>query len=128
MSSLLRIFRIHGGQDLSYSSMIPDVHAISLQTSEQGCRDIRGVIRDRKHTVSPLHFDRASVFFKEILDHIMVKPIDSTVQKFVVAGNIGKKIFRRAVVGQITAAFSGDIDLFSCFLVLFQHCDPVSIF
>ena len=49
--------------------------------------------------------------------------IESTVQEFRIADNCLKQFFRITGVGQITSAFSCNIDLFAQFFIFFKQMD-----
>ena len=101
--------------------MIHDPDTQFLQTAQQSRGDIGCMIRDGKDTPSPFNFDRAAVLFKEILYHLMVKAVDSAVQKLVVSGDISEKILCGAVIGQVAASLSGDIDFLSGLFIFFKN-------
>ncbi len=89
-------------QNILYRRMAAYLHIVLFQKPDKSRRHIGGVIRDGKNTAAALHFDRTSVFFKEVLDHPVVKAIDGAVPS--------------------------DIDLFSRLFIFFQHDHPVPFF
>ena len=84
---------------------------------------IAGMIADGEHTVSPLDFQRKTMFFKKMHCTGRRKYISGTRQKFSAAYNIGKEIFRRAIICQIAPPLPCDINFLSEFFILFQQED-----
>ena len=115
-------------QNILYRRMAAYIHIVLLQKPDKSRRHIGGVIRDGKNTAAALHFDRTSVFFKEVLDHPVVKAIDGAVQKLGVSHNMAEKLLRVTVIGQIASSLPSDIDLFSRLFIFFQHDHPVPFF
>ena len=93
------------------------------EQARQGPGDIAGLFGGGEDPLSALHGDRAAVFLQQG-HHI---PGSETVQGAVkepgIAGNLGQEFIPAAIVGQVAAAFAGDIDLFAELFVFLQQGD-----
>ena len=85
--------------------------------------DIERAVGHRKYPVTPFHLQRHAAALKKSHGVPAGKPGKCAVQKPAVAGNVRQQPFQIRVIGNVAAAFSGDIDLFPQPLVGFYQTD-----
>lgn len=88
---------------------------------EQTVDHISRVVRARKDAVSPFCLQRNTQRFKKRLHSLRWELVHCTVKELPIPGDIAKYLFRRAIVGQIAAALSRDIQLAANFRIAFQQ-------
>ena len=93
------------------------------QEAGEGLGDVTGLFGSREDPLSALHRDRTAVFFHEGHHILRRKKTQRTVKKPRIAGHLGEKTVQIAVVGQVAAAFAGDIDFLSELFIFFQQGD-----
>ena len=111
-----------------HRAVVTDFHLGTTQMRQQRFGHIRGVVRDRKDSVSPLYFDRAAAVLHKLHHRPGVKPVHSAVKELGVGYHMAPECLYVTCVGQIAAPFSGDIDLLAGFLRLFQNRDRRALF
>ncbi len=105
-----------------------DFHILLPQNFLQSGDDVRRVVRHGKPSLPALRLHRHAVFLKKADHALVVTGPESTVQKLRIAHDTGKKILRSSRVRQVTAPFSGEIELFPELFIFFQQYYIMSAF
>ena len=104
-----------------HSGVQPHPYAQRPHQARQRSGYVAGLFRGRKHAPPPLHRHRAAVRLQQRHHVPRAKEAQRAVQEPRVAGNLGQKLVPCAVVGQVAAAFPGDIDFLSRLFVMLQQ-------
>ena len=89
--------------------MLQNGYAQTMQMVLQCTGNISGVIRNREYALSALHFQRNTDSFKKSHGILRGESGKCTVKKTSVGQCILNQCLRLAVIGDVTAALSGDI-------------------
>ena len=101
----------------------PDPDVLLPQQAGQRLCDVAGFFGNGKDALSALYRDRAAVPFQQGHHILRRKKVQRAVKKPRIAGDLGKEPVPVAVIGQVAAAFAGDVDFLPKLFVLFQQGD-----
>ena len=98
------------------------VHPLAAQLKKQGVHNVRRPVGHGEHPLPPLRFQRHPQALKKVHGVLGGEAAKRAEQKPPVPGDGGQQLVPAAVVGEVTAALSGDIQLPAHLLVgLQQH-------
>ena len=101
----------------------PHLHAGFPQQGSQGAGHVAGLLRGRENPAPALHGYRTSRAFQQGHHILRGKEIQGGVKKAGIPGYLRQESVPVAVVGQIAAAFAGNVYLFPKLFILFQERD-----
>ena len=78
------------------------------------------MIGQRKDSLPPLHLGLRAVLLEEGNRILIGEAIEGTVEKLAVAADVIEKVFHLTGIGEITAAFSCNVQFFSTFFIFFK--------
>ena len=114
--------------DFLHFGIQTDTHFFSVQFIRQYTDYVGSMIRLWKHAISTFNFHLQSKSCKIIHQCMIIKSINCTVKEFCIFHDRCKQIFGITGIGQVTPSFTGNINLFTQFFILFKqrHTMPVS--
>ena len=117
-------FYAHGAavfrQQMGDARVQPHGDAKARKFARERIGYVAGLVRSRKDALAALGFERKAEAFQQFHDAEIVQRRQRGVKEARIAKDMAHEGFRIAGVGEVAAAFAGDVDFFAQLFIAFQ--------